>query len=551
MTVNLKGKLLLNSLTGLVLALIMIAFIVISMLSVQSANKDYVDVIVSVQRLEGAVTSNGQLLNNFAYNMTNQNGDAVLRSFQETETHLQALEKTLATDSNKKLLETIKTKLDTLEKATIQAVENRDSAEAQRQSIRTLGALNDIYVLDLRTSEYFHYLGEQTETQIKTIVTWTLVSSFVLMIVTTVVTLFVTNSITKPIRELSESAQQVAAGDLTISLNDRNSKDEIAHLNRSFQAMFTNLKSVIGSLSSVTKNVESFTKDIEQETSQLSEVNIQVTSSTEELATGAQSISENLTEAVDAVEMINKEFERNLEESKASATNSKNALDHVTSGIEVISKQHRLVKENVEATEQIGKSVEAFTSYASEIHSMAELVSSIAEQTNLLALNAAIEAARAGDAGKGFSVVASEVRKLAEQSSKATSQIFSTVEKINQGLEKTESAMKKGTDVVQEQNKSIDMTMEAFRSIEEKVASISTQVNALVGGITHSQERSNEVLASMESISSVTEETAASSEEISASAAEQLRSFEIVEEKIKKLRTMTDELNENIKQFKL
>ncbi|QOY37151.1 methyl-accepting chemotaxis protein [Anaerobacillus isosaccharinicus] len=548
---NLKRKLLVNSLTGLTLALIMVAFIVISMLSIQSANKDYVNVVISVQRLEGAVSSSRLLLNNYAYNMTNQNGEAVIQSFTAIEELIQTLEETLVTENNKQLLATIKLKLETLETAAIQAVSNGDTSEAQRQSIRTLGISNDIYVLNHRTTEYYQYLVDQTEIQIRSVIISTLIGSLILILVTAVVAQIITKSITAPIRRLSENAEKVAAGDLTIDLTEIRGNDEIANLNRSFSSMFTNLKSVIGSLSTVTKNVENFTRDIQQETSQLTEVNVQVTTSTEELAAGAQSISEDLSEAVDAVEAMNKEFEKNLEESKASASNSRDVLEHVTKGMTVITNQHKLVKENVAATTDIQNSVEAFTTYASEIQTMAEIVSSIADQTNLLALNAAIEAARAGEAGKGFSVVASEVRKLAEQSSNATSQIFKTVEKITEGINNTKGAMTKGMEIVNEQSESIEVTMEVFKSIEGMVAAISAQMNNLVLAITQSQSRSGKVLTSIESISSVTEETAAGSEEISASTAEQLRSFTIVEEKIITLRGMADELNESMKQFKI
>ena len=548
---SLKRKLLVNSLTGLTLALIMVAFIVVSMLSIQSANKDYVNVLISVQRLEGAVSSSRLLLNNYAYNMTNQNGEAVIQSFTPIEELILTLEETLITDNNKQLLATIKLKLEELETAAIQAVNNRDTSEAQRQSIRTLGISNDIFVLNLRTTEYYQYLVDQTEIQIRSVIISTLIGSLILILVTAVVAQIITKSITTPIRRLSENAEKVAAGDLTIDLTEIRGNDEIANLNRSFHSMFTNLKSVIGSLSTVTKNVENFTRDIQQETSQLTEVNVQVTTSTEELAAGAQSISEELSEAVDSVEAMNKEFEKNLEESKVSASNSRDVLEHVTKGMTVITNQHNLVKESVAATTDIQNSVEAFTTYASEIQTMAELVSSIANQTNLLALNAAIEAARAGEAGKGFSVVASEVRKLAEQSSNATTQIFKTVEKITDGINDTKGAMTKGMEIVNEQSESIEVTMEVFKSIEGMVAAISSQMNNLVLAITQSQSRSGKVLTSIESISSVTEETAAGSEEISASTAEQLRSFTIVEEKIITLRGMADELNESMKQFKI
>lgn len=548
---NLKKKLLLNSLTALVLALIMVASIIFGMLNIQSTNKDYVDVLLSVQRLEGAVNSSRQSLNNYAHNMTLQNSHAVHQNIELAQSYVLLLEDLLILEQNKDLLSTIKTKLTEIEDASSSAIKTKSSNEANRQSIRTLGVLNDIHLLNLRTNEYNQYLGEQTENNIRSLIFSTLIGSIILVVVTVIAVIFTTNSITRPIERLSKNAKRVAAGDLTIELEEPTGKDEITDLTRSFQSMFTNLKSVIESLTHVTQNVERFTKEIDHETTQLVEGNQQVTTSTEELAAGAQSVSENLMATVDVVEKMNTEFENNLAQSKESASLSKDVLTHVTKGVEVISRQQQLVKENSTATEQIENSVRLFASYATEIESMSSLVSSIAEQTNLLALNAAIEAARAGEAGKGFSVVASEVRKLAEQSSEATNKIFATVAKINEGLTETNKAMDKGADVALAQNESIAVTTDVFNTIQEKVAAISNQTNQLLTGIIHSQESSKTVLSSVESISSVTEETAAGSEEISASATEQLRSFTLVKEKVKTLREMTDKLNDTVKQFKI
>ncbi|WP_420837797.1 methyl-accepting chemotaxis protein [Bacillus mesophilus] len=315
--------------------------------------------------------------------------------------------------------------------------------------------------------------------------------------------------------------------------------------------MVDQLRGLIGSVENVSKKVEQFSREIEDENKGLVEISNQVAVSTDELSHGSQAISEDLQNSVHLVEQLDQEFEKNLEASKQTAAFGLETVDSIGSGRKAMEEQRNLLTKNISSTNKIETATKAFAGYASKIEEMATSVSSIAGQTNLLALNAAIEAARAGEAGKGFAVVADEVRKLAEESTKATAEIFSMVEHIQAGLSEIVKSVNQGVDIAQKQEQSMIVTNEAFETIDQKVQNISSHIQGIVDGMSQSKKIGNQVLDSVGNISSVVQQSAAGSEEISASTTEQLQAFGKLAAKVTAMRDLTNELNQMLSQFKL
>ncbi|MFD1735276.1 methyl-accepting chemotaxis protein [Bacillus salitolerans] len=315
--------------------------------------------------------------------------------------------------------------------------------------------------------------------------------------------------------------------------------------------MVSQLQGLLTSTGSVSKNVEQIAKEIEEENKGLTEISNQVAVSTDELSSGSQVISEDLQKSVTLVEQMDRDFKENLEQSTHTANYSEKAVKSIIEGRKAMDDQKQLLIENITSIKTIEKKAKDFTNYAEKIEEMARTVSTIADQTNLLALNAAIEAARAGEAGKGFAVVADEVRKLAEESTKATKQIFEMVDHIKNGLFNIVASVEEGTDLASKQETSMDMTTNAFSTIEGNVQGISETIKQLVEGLQKSKLRGEQVLEAVENISSVVQQAAAGSEEISASTSEQLSAFEKLQTKVTSMRNLTDELNRVLSNFKL
>jgi len=548
---SIKKKILLNSLIGLVLSILMIAFIIIRMLAMQTSNQDYVKVLLKVGSLKAETNASMQSLNTFAYNMTDANKDQAIKDLEDTGTIYKELDSILKEKQSNKVLKNAETKFNILQTEALAALKEANASEVKRQSLRTQGIANDIYVLDLYTSNHYNYLEDSMKSNINFVIMFALIGSVILAIVTILLVLRMANNITNPLKKLAENAKEISAGNLLVSHVDYKHNDELGVLNQSFTKMVEQLTSILTSVDTASQKIDQFAKEFETEHKSLTETSNQVAVSTEELSRGTQSISEDLQSSVELVELMDQEFANNVARAQQSVTYARGANEVISVGREAINEQKSLITKNIKATRTIEAATKDFSIYAGKIEDMAKAVSEIANQTNLLALNAAIEAARAGEAGKGFAVVSDEVRKLAEHSTQATKQIFETVNLIKNGLTSISASVEVGVGITDQQNTNINRTLETFEQIEEKVTGISDVLDRLVTGVDTSKKSNEHVLQNVESISAIVEETAAGSEEISASTVEQLHSITKVDEKVSSLKELTESLNITISHFQL
>ncbi|GAC90144.1 methyl-accepting chemotaxis protein [Anoxybacillus flavithermus NBRC 109594] len=548
---SIKQRLLFHSLATPVIAGAIIVFIIMNMLSIQASNQDFVPLMMKAQHLQAELKATKQSLSNYAYSPTEGNKQEVLVHLSESEKLLQALNKGLTQPYFRSALEQANKKFAELMKQSNEALDVNDVAEVRRQSMRAEGVLNDIYVVNTYISEYYAYMQKTLQKQIDRVITISLVAIAVVLLFAGFSGFRLTQKITTPLKKIAENAKQIASGDLRIEPVKYNGKDELADLNVAFTTMADQLNGLLQSVDTVSKQVEAFAKEIDEETKTLTEINNQVAVSTNELSAGAQSISEDLQQAVQLIERMEGTVQENVGRTEQTARYSDEAVAAITNGQAALAEQKGFIDENTKATASIEQSTAQFATYASKIEDMAKAVSDIATQTNLLALNAAIEAARAGEAGKGFAVVAEEVRKLAEESSKATSQIFEMVQLIQLGLMNVTEAVRRGVDIAEAQAKAIETTTDAFAQIENKVHDITTDIQALVIGMNESKELGKNVLQNVESISAVVEQSAAGSEEIAASMVEQLEAFKKMSEKVTTLRQLTDDLQKMMAKFQM
>ncbi|WHY72054.1 methyl-accepting chemotaxis protein [Fictibacillus enclensis] len=546
---SIRRKILFNSLIGLVLSILMIGFIITKMLSIQNSNEDNVSGVVAVKDLSAEMRLVSLNLNNYASHPTEGNKKDSLDELRNVDKAFVHTKPLLVTKQGEKYFELAYSKFKTLTEETETAFNSDNLAEIKKQSMKTKGISNDLYSLNLITDSHYNFIKKSTKDQIDFVITFALIGSIALMIISAFFLIRMTNSIIKPLKKLTKNAQEIASGNLVVEKVNYKNNDELGTLNESFSKMVEQLTSLITSIGSASQKVESFAIELEQENEHLTESSKQIAFSTDELSIGTQSISENLQSSVELVGQMDRGFAANVNIAHQSFDYASDASVAITEGRNAINMQQVLLTENIQATHSIEEATKEFIQYATKIEDMANIVSKIANQTNLLSLNATIEAARAGEAGRGFAVVAQEVRKLADESTTATVHIFEMVKLIQQGLGIISDSVEKGVKISNEQSQHMARTLGTFEQIEEKVQGISTVLEELVVGVDNSKKSNENVLKNVENISAVVEETAAGSEEISASTTEQLTSFSNVVDKITSLRTLTNELNTTLSQF--
>jgi methyl-accepting chemotaxis protein len=312
--------------------------------------------------------------------------------------------------------------------------------------------------------------------------------------------------ITAPLKELASQADAIAEGDLTVAI-EHTSKDEIGILAEAFRKM-------VGSLRDTLTNVGEASSAVASASSEIS-------SSTEEMAAGAQEQTSQASEVASAVEEMTKTIIENSKNAGNTASTAKMAKEAAELGGKVVDETVIGMKRISAVVNKSAETVTALGKSSDQIGEIIGVIDDIADQTNLLALNAAIEAARAGEQGRGFAVVADEVRKLAERTTKATKEIAGMIKMIQSDTKGAVSSMQEGTREVDNGIKLADRAGASLKEIVGMIQSLTDMVNQIAAASEQQSSASEQISKNVEGISSVTNQTASGTQQI-ARAAEDL-----------------------------
>jgi methyl-accepting chemotaxis protein/NAD-dependent dihydropyrimidine dehydrogenase PreA subunit len=314
---------------------------------------------------------------------------------------------------------------------------------------------------------------------------------------------------------------KLSEGDLTIYL-ENNSDDNIGQLFKSFNKALTTVRELI---KKVYDSIEATVKATDQ-----------INSRTEELANGAQEQSAHTNEVAAAIEEMTNTIVETTQNISSAATAAKKSSEMAVKGGEAVNQS--LIRMNKIAV-VVNKSADTVFSLgqnSDKIGEIVQVIDDIADQTNLLALNAAIEAARAGEQGRGFAVVADEVRKLAERTSKATKEISSMIKEIQTDTSKAVDSMKEGTKEV-----------EVGKTLFSEAGNVLTEI---VDGGNKVREIINQVAAASEEQSSTAEQIGKNIEEINNVSCESSNGLQKIALAAQELSNLTSGLHELITKFK-
>ncbi|KZE84417.1 chemotaxis protein [Paenibacillus elgii] len=549
---KLQGKLVRSAMISLLASLALVAYIIFQLVSINSQNNELVPAMMNIRELKSSMIQIGQGLNNYSSSMTESNKVGVKSQLGQAAKTITALSGGNAlSEEQQKLLASIDTKFKELTAAADQALNEKNSPEAKRQSIRTLGIQNDIHMLDLRMQARYDEYTDHLTRSIR--FTWqlALAGGVLLLVAVGAYNTFSARQLVLRIRRLNDAAKHLSQGNLTIELAETKGRDELDELNGSFRVMIDNLRGIVRSVDQAGTRVDDMARDIDRNNDTMQGIVAQVATATEELAIGSQKIAEDLTMTVSLVDEMQRKFEANLAETARSAEYGEEAVRAIELGSRAMQEQLQVVADNRSAMFVVDRTVQELEGNAAEIAKMTVYVSDLARQTTMLSLNASIEAARAGEAGKGFAVVAGEVKKLADQSVRAAKQIFQAVEGIGSAMNKVKDSVSESMELFRVQEEAASSTGQSFAEISEKVQKVASHLAALSDDMNLSQEMCTQVQQAIESISAITEQSAAGSEEIMASTVEQKRAFDVAGEKVKMLRLIAEEMQHELKRFRL
>ena len=334
-------------------------------------------------------------------------------------------------------------------------------------------------------------------------------------------------SITRPVKELELSAIAVSKGDLSVHI-DRMSNDEFGNLADLFNEMIAQIRTALDDARTKTLLAENAARESKEANKNISELVYHISETVETTATATAQISASFSSmtsgalrqseqagnvAAAVEEMTSNIIEGNramtlaVEKARRAGESAKHGGDVVIQTIHGMNTIAEVVLKSASTVQELGKSSE-------EIGAIVQVINDIADQTNLLALNAAIEAARAGEQGRGFAVVADEVRKLAERTAEATKQIGAMIKRIQRDTSGAVSSMKVGTQEVENGKILADRAGESLKDIITVSEDVQTLIAQLARASSEQETTSADIARNIQHISSVAIENKRAIEEV-------------------------------------
>lgn len=383
------------------------------------------------------------------------------------------------------------------------------------------------------------------------IIKYTAISMLSVVLFGIMIAFLFVNKIVNPILLMVGRANELAQGDFSEKEQRIRKKDEVGMLADALTNLRTNVREMLHSIKVSSDKLYSASEELTANAEQSAQTSNQVAGSVSnvavtadkqlQLATNANQVVNEISDSIHEVLTNTKLVSESAQKTAVSANEGEEALKMVITQMDVIAAKTKdtsvVIKQLEDKSLQIGNIV--------------NVISDIASQTNLLALNAAIEAARAGESGKGFSVVAEEVRKLAEQSQNAANQITTLINEVQLQTDHAVVYMSDGEREVEEGAKVVNIAGKSFEEILLMIVDMTKKMEHIYSGVEGISVQAKEVVQAVQEISKESKLTSEETQNISAATQEQSASTEEIAASSERLAQMAEELQEAIKMFQI
>jgi methyl-accepting chemotaxis protein len=377
-----------------------------------------------------------------------------------------------------------------------------------------------------------------------------LIATCIALLVTAVIAYLLISSFVRPIARLQKAVSLIASGDLRHQINSK-SQDELGQLSHSFDSMvesvrvmLDNTQRIASSLSEHSHSFHTFSQVTAAANSDILKAIHEISTGTNEQATQTEKSSQIIADLETEIRYISQYIDLMKQTSLAASTNTRNGTSSV-----------RALKASSEASQEVlhnvHTSMESLSTSSNQIGKIIHSITEISTQTHVLALNAAIEAARAGVHGRGFSVIADEVRGLSQQTNDSSRMIGQIILSLQKQIKELQGIMLEAREHTLSQNNKVGETLDSFEGIEQSMLTITSQIEQMYEKIDQARMKNEKLVESLQFAAAIAQETAAGVEEVNSTSIQQDASIHRIAEESDDILSLSQQLFQEISKFQI
>ncbi len=378
-----------------------------------------------------------------------------------------------------------------------------------------------------------------------------IIGTAVALVVSLLLTMVIAGRITKPIKRISGTLEEVSKGDLTQSKIELKTRDETRLLADSVNRLLDSFGDIMQTMISSSDRLHQFAVNLSQSSGVVSDATVEVTKAIAQVANLTEDQYRETLDTVRKITLLGEDIECTAKEGTRIGETAQRNLELKEEGEDSVNRLKDANQENQANSARLEQIVHRINETSQDIGEITSIISGVAKQTNLLALNASIEASRAGEHGKGFSVVADEIRKLASETAVATENISKKIDQMQEHSEEAVRFIGINRSGVERINESVIRTENVIDRIEEGLLLQIQGIKEIISRNNDINDKKDDVLILLRHVAETAEENSASTEEISAAAEEQSMTLVDITSSIAQLNDMVQKLNALINQFKI
>ena len=344
--------------------------------------------------------------------------------------------------------------------------------------------------------------------------------------------------------------QKVAEGDLTVSVHTKRT-DEFKLLIEEMSETIKHIKHLITNVTSASDDLNLASEQVAESSKMFMQTSEGIQSAVAEIELGIAKLDEDSEDCLNQMDALSHKIGTVTEGTGVIGQLADATGESIKQGVDSVSELTGTAQSTTEITTHVVEAIGLLETKTRSIGQIIGVINGIAEQTNLLSLNASIEAARAGEAGRGFSVVAEEIRKLADQSLGSAKQISKIVDEIVANMGEVVNVAKKAEDVVKQQEESVSNTTNSFNEMDGQVQTLVESLENIKENVNNMETARAATLGAIESISAVSAETAACSTNVSEMASKQMEAIHTLDDAASQLTARAEELAVLLQEFKI